>query len=184
MASPRLVLLLTLCLCPAAGAEVIKYVDEKGAIHYTDRPLQGTTPRSPQRLREAGERYRPLIHEAARRYELSPVLIHAVILAESGYRADAVSSRGAVGLMQLMPATAQRYGVTDLRDPAQNIGGGTRYLRDLLARFNYDLFLTLAAYNAGEGSVLRYGGIPPYAETEQYVGRVLEHYRAQQSSAR
>ena len=99
--------------------------------------------------------------------------------AESAYRADAVSSKGAVGLMQLMPATAERYGVRNRRDPAQNLSGGSQYLRDLLVMFDNDLQLALAAYNAGENAVIRYGHkIPPYAETQGYVRKVIGFYRA------
>jgi soluble lytic murein transglycosylase-like protein len=152
----------------AAYAQIYKYVDERGGVHLTNIPRAvpaGT-----------GQRYGALIRQAAREYQLNASLLHAVILTESGYRPDAVSSKGAVGLMQLMPGTAERYGVIDPRDPAQNIGGGARYLRDLLRRFDHDLPLSLAAYNAGEAAVLRYGAIPPYAETERYVRTVLRHY--------
>jgi soluble lytic murein transglycosylase-like protein len=100
-----------------------------------------------------------------------------VITAESAYDPDAVSSAGAVGLMQLMPGTAQRYGVANRRDPVANVAGGTRYLRDLLEMFDQNLVLAIAAYNAGENAVLEYGRrIPPYKETETYVRRVLKYY--------
>jgi soluble lytic murein transglycosylase-like protein len=125
-------------------------------------------------------RFQDVVEQAGRRYRVSPFLIHAVIQAESGYNPDAVSRKGAVGLMQLTPATALRYGVTDAHDPEQNIRGGTQYLRELLGMFNQDLGLALAAYNAGEGAVLRHGGIPPYPETAQYVLKVLESYGVQQ----
>jgi len=122
--------------------------------------------------------YNAEIVSAARANGLDPALIHAVINAESAYNAGAVSKKGAVGLMQLMPDTALRYGVRDRRDPRQNIDGGTRYLNDLTRLFNGDLLLVLAAYNAGENAVLRHGKrIPPYAETVQYVPRVLDLYR-------
>jgi soluble lytic murein transglycosylase-like protein len=121
--------------------------------------------------------YASSIQAAGRAADVDPALIHAVIRAESGYNASARSSKGAVGLMQLMPETARRYGVTDRLDPAQNIGGGTRYLRDLLRLFNNDLRLALAAYNAGEGAVAKYGNrIPPYPETVAYVPRVMTYY--------
>jgi soluble lytic murein transglycosylase-like protein len=105
-------------------------------------------------------------------------LLHAVIRVESAYNPSAVSSAGAVGLMQLMPGTAQRYGVVDRTDPVQNIEGGARYLRDLMAMFGSDLTLAIAAYNAGENAVIKYNNsIPPYPETQNYVRQVLSLYR-------
>jgi soluble lytic murein transglycosylase-like protein len=121
------------------------------------------------------------IEAAARANNIDPALIRAVISAESGYNARAVSRKGAVGLMQLMPETASRYNVANSRDPEQNIHGGARYLRDLLQMFNNDVRLAVAAYNAGEQAVVRYGNrIPPYRETIAYVPKVMkfyEHYR-------
>ena len=108
-----------------------------------------------------------------------------MVRAESAYRSDAVSSKGAVGLMQLMPGTAERYGVTDRRDPAQNLRGGTEYLRDLLQMFDNDLQLALAAYNAGENAVIKYGNqIPPYNETQNYVRKVIRFYQKMDSDAK
>jgi len=119
-----------------------------------------------------------LIEAAAQASQLEPALIHAVIAAESGYNPSALSPKGAVGLMQLMPQTAKRYSVTNPLDPLQNIQGGARYLRDLLRMFNNDLKLALAAYNAGENAVMKYGNrIPPFPETLAYVPRVLSYYR-------
>jgi soluble lytic murein transglycosylase-like protein len=107
-----------------------------------------------------------------------PELIHAVIEAESAYDPNAVSSAGAVGLMQLMPATARRFGVSDRTDPEQNIDAGANYLRKLLSMFDNDVKLAIASYNAGEGAVMKYGRtIPPYRETQQYVVRVLKYLR-------
>jgi soluble lytic murein transglycosylase-like protein len=168
-----------LLLSSAAGAEVFSYVDEKGATHYTNVPWERSRGAYLPAIRNSAtrERYRHLIHEAARDFELNPVLIHAVILVESAYKPEAVSHKGAVGLMQLMPMTARRYKVRDVRDPAQNIRAGAQYLRDLLAMFDQDLPRALAAYNAGEEAVLRHGGIPPYPETRQYVAKVLQHYQ-------
>lgn len=123
-----------------------------------------------------------LVRRAAARYGVDVDLIHAVIRAESDYDPHCLSSAGAIGLMQLMPATARSLGLTDAWDPAQNIDGGTKYLRQQLERFG-DLRLALAAYNAGPGAVLRYGGVPPYPETRNYVQRVLA-YLAQRQSAR
>ncbi len=114
---------------------------------------------------------------SARRHGLDPLLVEAVILAESAGRRWATSPEGAMGLMQLMPATARRFGVADPRDPAQNVAGGSRYLRWLLDRFGGDVTLALAGYNAGEGAVDKYGGIPPYRETRNYVRAVQSNHR-------
>ncbi|HEY2630563.1 MAG TPA: lytic transglycosylase domain-containing protein, partial [Usitatibacter sp.] len=105
------------------------------------------------------------------------MLVHAVISAESNYNPKAVSRTGAQGLMQLMPETARRYGVQNSMDPIENIHAGTKYLRDLLAMFKGRMDLAVAAYNAGENAVIRNGGIPPYAETRNYVPKVLGFYR-------
>jgi len=115
---------------------------------------------------------------AARRHSLDPDLVQAVVAVESGFRPDAVSPKGAQGLMQLMPYTARALGVKDSFDPAANLEGGTRYLRALIARYNGDVTRALAAYNAGEGAVARHGGVPPYPETLAYVRKVLERAKA------
>jgi len=109
----------------------------------------------------------------ARQNQLSPRLVHSVIQVESNYNPKAVSSKGAQGLMQLIPATARRFGVSDVFDPADNIQGGARYLKYLLGLYKGDEALALAAYNAGEGAVSRYGGVPPFPETQDYVAKVL-----------
>lgn len=132
------------------------------------------SPKLTGRLAERRARYAGLIESAAKRHRLAPELVHAVIRAESAYDPRARSPAGACGLMQLMPATAQRFAVRDVWDPAQNIEGGVAFLRVLIDRFEGDLKLVLAAYNAGEGAVAKYGNrIPPYRETQQYVRRVL-----------
>lgn len=113
---------------------------------------------------------------AARRHKLDPALVLALVQVESGGRPRAVSPRGARGLTQLMPATARELGVADVFDPAQNLDGGARYLRQMLSRYGGDLALALAAYNAGPGAVDRHQGVPPFRETRQYVRRVLERY--------
>jgi soluble lytic murein transglycosylase-like protein len=110
---------------------------------------------------------------AARKYGVSENLLKAVARAESNFNPDATSSCGAMGVMQLMPSTAKALGVTDAYDPTQNIMGGANYLRQMLDRFGGDSSLALAAYNAGPGSVEKYGGVPPYAETQSYVQKVL-----------
>jgi len=121
--------------------------------------------------------YQAYIQEAAEKYNVDPNLIKAVIHQESGGNAQAVSPCGAMGLMQLMPATAKSVGVEDAYDPRQNIMGGTRYLKGLLERFNDNYTMALAAYNAGPGAVNQYGGVPPYRETQNYVASVLGHYQ-------
>lgn len=123
--------------------------------------------------------------KAAHEQNVDRALLQAVVAAESGYDPHAVSSAGAVGLMQLMPETARRYGVNDRYDPADNIEAGARYLHDLMRRFNDNLSLVLAAYNAGENAVAQYGNqIPPYRETRLYVPRVMSLYRRYHSSSR
>lgn len=154
------------------------------SIQRSEYVLQGTAGRpvgsgsgsgAAQRPRVASA-FSPLIERQARARGVDPGLVHAVIRAESGYRPDAVSPKGAVGLMQLMPATASRFGVADREHPESNVSAGTAYLRQLLDRFN-SVPLALAAYNAGEGAVMRHGNqIPPYAETRGYVARVLRDY--------
>jgi soluble lytic murein transglycosylase-like protein len=129
----------------------------------------------------AAERHRSqygdLIEAAATRHNLNPALLHAVIRAESSYNPDAVSNKGAMGLMQLMPGTAARYGVKDPYDPVDNVLGGARYLSDLLDMFDSDVALAVAAYNAGENNVIKYGNrVPPFAETRDYVSKVLSYF--------
>lgn len=125
--------------------------------------------------------YNHIVAVAARTYGLDGALLHALISVESRYDPKAVSRTGAAGLMQLMPVTARRYGVTDSFDPVQNINGGAQYLSDLLKLFNGDVSLAIAAYNAGENAVVRYGNrIPPYPETRLYVPKVLGFYRKYQ----
>jgi soluble lytic murein transglycosylase-like protein len=121
---------------------------------------------------------RALATEAARRHGVDPELVLAMVAAESAFRPDAVSPKGAKGLMQLMPATARELGVADSFDPLQNLDGGTRYLKQLLAMYNGDVKKAVAAYNAGPGAVQRHKGVPPYRETLHYVKRVLREYQA------
>lgn len=178
-----------------AQAGIYSFTDANGVIHFTNKP---STPRyadmqrvsyipdSSHRTRSVNPaRFSPLIEQAAREHQIDKGLLHAVITVESGYDPQAVSHRGAVGLMQLMPQTARRYGVKNLYDPAQNIQGGARYLRDLMGKFDNDLILTLAAYNAGEAAVTRHGNrIPPYRETWSYVPKVLDIYRRHQPAGK
>lgn len=178
-------------------AEFYKYVDSDGNIHLTDQPRKraegfdllwrsGNDPRyadsfsriNLKSFKQNRARYSSMIAKVAKRANLSPELLHAVVRAESAYDPKALSKKGARGLMQLMPATADRYGVSDSWDPEQNLDGGARYLRDLLDMFDQDLKLAVAAYNAGENAVKRYGNkIPPYPETRQYVRKVVAFYQ-------
>ncbi|MBF0175958.1 MAG: lytic transglycosylase domain-containing protein [Magnetococcales bacterium] len=177
----------------SAWADIFTFVDQKGVIHLTDRaddPRYHLLIRFPKKkdgvrvmpseqgVAATAQRFGNVVRAAAARYELDEALVHAVIRAESSYDPDATSPKGAVGLMQLMPETADRYGVLNRRDPESNVDGGSRYLRDLLRLFNNNLQLSLAAYNAGENAVRRYGNqIPPYEETRQYVVRVMQFYK-------
>jgi len=123
------------------------------------------------------KKFADLIEQAAYRHQVDAKLVHAVIQTESAYNSTAQSSKGAVGLMQLMPDTARRFGVTDRNDPDQNVDGGTRYLKYLITLFNPNLGLAVAAYNAGENAVIRNNNsIPPYPETQNYVRQVLALY--------
>jgi soluble lytic murein transglycosylase-like protein len=117
-----------------------------------------------------------VVNEASLRYRLDPDLVNSVIKAESAFNAHAVSPKGARGLMQLMPGTASQLGVANTFDPAANVEGGTKYLRQLMERYNFDVVKALAAYNAGPQRVEQYGGVPPYYETRAYVARVVRDF--------
>jgi soluble lytic murein transglycosylase-like protein len=180
----------------AASADIYAYTDGDGVAHYSNVP---TDPRyelflrsdgaaepaeaAPATWRERAPQFDALVEHAARKNQLEPALIRAVIAVESAFDPRAVSRRGAVGLMQLREGTARQFGAKDRFDPRQNIDAGARYLRELLSRYN-DLRLALAAYNAGEAAVERFGRrVPPFRETQAYVPAVLGLYR-QLSGAR
>jgi soluble lytic murein transglycosylase-like protein len=199
----RKITLFAIWLLPAAAVcapvKIYTYVDPQGVRHYTDIPDNNRYRlliTSPSERTRSGDRYDsgllarssiydPIIETAAAAAAVEANLLRAVIVVESGFNARAVSKRGAVGLMQLMPDTAQRFGVTDRYDPRQNVHAGAHYLKALLDRFGHDVRLALAAYNAGEAAVDRNGGqIPPYSETQAYVPRVLSVYRMLAAQAR
>lgn len=200
---PRLLLSAALvagALGQTAHADIYGFVDENGLAHfsnvqvdaryrlykrdpasrpqvaYGDGPV-AATPAPAATPRVSSRRYAELIRTVAHEENMDPALLHAVVTVESGYNARALSPKGAVGLMQLMPDTARRYAVGDIWDPVENVRGGARYLRDLLGMFNDNLSLAIAAYNAGEKAVIRYGHrIPPFSETQNYVPKVLDFY--------
>ena len=128
-------------------------------------------------VKQKQQEYDDIIRSKASKYSLPAELVHAIVEAESAYMPDAISSAGAVGMMQLMPATAERFGVTDLTDASENIEGGTRYMRYLLDLHDSNLELAIASYNAGEDAIKRYNNkVPPYPETQQYVIRVMNYF--------
>ena len=192
----RLFLAAALLLCSGlARADIYRSLDPETPTKYTNTlPTEGRwelylketpvpIPEVPvderrQSAVDGRSRYASQIQAAATAHNVEAALIRAVIAVESGYNPSAVSRAGAVGLMQLMPGTAKRYNVADSRDPEQNIHGGAQYLRDLLRMFNNNLHLAIAAYNAGEQAVMKYGNrIPPYRETVAYVPKVMKLYK-------
>ena len=194
MSLKSILLLAAALAAPAAYAhpKIYTYLDADGVRHFTDVPDDNRyrlLALSPRDLTESGDRYNPSLMARATRYDaiietaassnaVEANLLRAVIVVESGFNSHAVSKRGAVGLMQLMPATASRFGVSNLYDPRQNVRAGARYLKFLMDRFGQNVRLALAAYNAGEDAVDRNGGqIPPFAETMAYVPKVLKIYR-------
>ena len=157
----------------------LPHLDKRYSLVYPAKPEPMVVPANRSPRKEDVARFAPIIEEAARDNGIDPFLLHAIIRAESGYNPNALSVKGAVGLMQLLPITAKRYGVKDLYDPRDNIRGGAKYLKDLMELFENNVELALAGYNAGEGSVMRAGKrIPNYRETLSYVPKVLDFYRA------
>ncbi len=173
---------------PARADQIVVLVDETGRKIYINagvprkrpaglmtrgfRPKGTTTPASPS------TDISHLVDQTASRFEVDPQLVHAIIQVESEYNPKAISRKGAMGLMQLIPSTAMRFGVENPFDPKQNIEGGVNYLKYLLDLFGGDLALSLAAYNAGEHSVMRFGGVPSFAETKHYVRKVTDLYQS------
>jgi hypothetical protein len=180
------------CITSTVYADIYKYTDENGVICYTDAPLgkktekvmkessAGQSAPSAAASGQAGD-YSTYVTRAASKYEIEPELIHAVIKTESNGNERAVSRKGAIGLMQLMPSTAMDMDVSDPFNPQENIEGGAKYLKYLLERFNGDLTLALAAYNAGPTTVEKYGSVPPISETRQYVKKVFSLYNGKKS---
>jgi soluble lytic murein transglycosylase-like protein len=181
---------------PAAlgAGKVYVYRDARGGKLFTDQPVYdrkytleksyrlGGSSQALTRSKRSSRSWKPrpvrsnfdaAISRKASQYQIDRYLLKALVHAESSFDPRAVSNKGAVGLMQLMPGTATQYGVRNRVDPIQNLDGGSRYLKDLLRRYRNDTRLALAAYNAGEGAVNRYGGVPPFPETQKYVDRVL-----------
>jgi len=168
-----------------AAAQIFTWHDGQGTLVLSDRPREaGQVPTyevfgskairatTPLRISPKSLQYDRAIEEHASRNGLSPDLVRAVIQVESAFNPNAVSSKGAMGLMQLMPATATEYGVRNPFHPEQNIGGGVAYLKHLLNRYDNKIELALAAYNAGPGNVEKYGDVPPFSETQSYVKRI------------
>jgi len=169
-------------LCAGAGdvaAAVYKYVDESGRMHFSNVPVESRFIFHCSETVDtslAGRSVHDLIQYYSHRHKLDPALVKAVVKAESNFDSSCVSKAGARGLMQVLPTTAAEMDIYDLFDPAQNIAAGSRYLQQMLKRFNGDLDLALAAYNAGPSVVERYAGIPPYAETRAYVKNVRIYF--------
>lgn len=174
----------------AAGGRVELPIDSVERIvddEVVPVPAAAALPERKWRFDEAslplfGSRFDPIIVEASRKFDVDAALVSAVIKAESDYNPRIVSRKGARGLMQLMPATAKRFGVTDSFDPHGNIHGGARYLRWLLDRFEGNAELALAGYNAGEGNVAKYEGVPPFRETVEYIRRIARYFERERGT--
>jgi soluble lytic murein transglycosylase-like protein len=170
------------------GADASGFVDVPSSEIDHFEPDASIQPSTPQPATAQDPKQLPnLVTSTSRRYYLDPDLVNSVIHAESGFNPHAISPKGAQGLMQLMPGTSLRLGVRNAFDPGANVDGGTRYLRELLVRYNFDMIKALAAYNAGPQRVERYAGMPPYPETRAYVARIVRDFNrkklAQQQAA-
>jgi soluble lytic murein transglycosylase-like protein len=183
----------TLLASGHAGAQVFRIVDQEGVVHFTNNPCDpryvrldpsacpapepaATAAVTPADSSAGVADLATRIESTAMRHGVDHRLVAAVVRVESGGNPRAISPKGARGLMQLMPARAAALGVQDAFDPAENLDGGIRHLKDLLARYGGNLRLALAAYNAGEDAVQKYGGVPPYRETQEYVRKILQLY--------
>ena len=174
-----------LWLTPPGAADVYVYKDKQGVLTFTNVPTHQGFRRviregyaGASSLGSSANSYEDLIRSASDRHSVDPDLIRAVIKVESDFDSSARSNKGAMGLMQLMPETARLHNVVDLYNPSANIDGGVRHLKLLLGKYQGDLELSLAAYNAGIKAVEKHGGIPPFAETREYVRRVLSYYQS------
>ncbi len=174
-----------LWLTPPGAADVYVYKDKQGVLTFTNVPTHQGFRRviregyaRASSLGSSAYSYEDLIRSASDRHSVDPDLIRAVIKVESDFDSSARSNKGAMGLMQLMPETARLHNVVDLYNPSANIDGGVRHLKLLLGKYQGDLELSLAAYNAGIKAVEKHGGIPPFAETREYVRRVLSYYQS------
>ncbi len=163
---------------------IYRYIDENGDYHFTNCPKD---PRYQLYIREKGDletvhidpdQYDPMIEEFSRKYSVDSALVKAIMRAESGFNLYAISRKGAKGLMQLMPQTAEQWSVIDVFDPRENIEGGVRHLKHLLDTFGNNLALSIAAYNAGKSAVIQNYSIPPYDETQSFVREVLRYYES------
>jgi soluble lytic murein transglycosylase-like protein len=187
---------LLLLTAVSVHADIYRYEDDEGIVHFTDAPTDRRFKvfmrdlKKDKQLRTKMQlassvnpaEYEHIISTCATKYGVNPCLIKAVIHAESGYNPNAVSRKGASGLMQLMPGTARSLKVSNSFDPQDNVEGGVKYLRFLLDTFRGDVSLAVAAYNAGLSKVAKYGGIPPYNETRTYVNRVLSYMQSYQGN--
>lgn len=182
---------LLLLLVTGAVADIYKYVDADGVVHFTNDPptkkfklyrREGVKAQQLGLGRATPSIYSDIISRNCEKYSLEEGLVHAVIKAESNYNSDAVSRKGALGMMQLMPETARLLNVDNPLDAEENIRGGSSYLRQMLNEFNGNLDYAIAAYNAGPNAVRRHGGIPPYEETRTYVKRVKKYLNTYRQS--
>lgn len=177
-----LILPILMVIAPA-DADIYRYVDAQGRVHFTDTPTTAKWNIYRKEKTSGGavhRSYLEIIRRHANSYRLEEALVQAVIKVESDYQPRTVSKKGAQGLMQLIPSTAKDLKVRNPFDPSENIRGGSAYLRQMLDLFDDDIELALAAYNSGPSTVMRYGGIPPYEETRNYVKKVkryLDYYR-------
>jgi len=184
----RIFLIISCLVCPSILlADIYRYVDKDGVVHFTNTQcdaecelyLREAPPETPRAGRGGVSQawMEEYVERFSRAHKLSPALVKAIIKAESNGERFAVSPKGAQGMMQLMPFTSKRMKVSDPFDPVENIEGGVKYIKELMGTFRGNLVHTVAAYNAGPEAVRKYGGVPPYKETRQYVKRVLDFYR-------